>query len=184
MKTCFLIVVLGVALWGCKKDETLDHNIPERPEKVTYDLDGDAIDDITIEYINFTWDGINSSGMGLSGTVYPLNGASVLSKSNEPTLFIKINDTIKMNMNPPFHWETNRHKDLVTISDLWKDSEHWPAWHIHSPEIMKLYFLGIKINTNDTPKIGWIQLQIDESTGAIKLTAKKFTTTEYIIAGK
>ena len=190
MKTNYLwIILIAFILCSCEKndnsDENLSKNPPKIPEAVNYDLNDDSIDDIKIEYSWFTWDGINSSGDGISGSLEPLNESSVLLKQHDYTLFSKLNDTIKINTNDPYYWAKYLTPDLVSISTSSINDYLWPnEWEIKSNMTLDSYYLGIKINNNNSNLIGWIKIRIDKSTGDIQILDKKFTSEELIVIGK
>jgi hypothetical protein len=190
MKTNNLwIILIAVILCSCEKNDTADgklsKNPPDMPKSVNYDLNDDSIDDIKIEYSLYTWDGINSSGDAIYGSLKPLNGCSVLLKQNDYTLFNKPNDIININANEPYYWEKNSNPDLVSILNSSENDYLWPnEWRIESDMTLDSYYLGVKINTNNNIHIGWIKLKINKSTGAINILDKKFTTEEFIVIGK
>lgn len=186
MKSNFLwIILIALAFCSCEKDdnsnENLSKNPPQIPEAINYDLNDDSVDDIRIEYSWFTWDGINSSGDGISGEVKPLNDCSILFKHKEYSLFIEFNDTIKANINEPYYWEKYLSRDLVSISNSSDNEYLWPnEWIIQSGLSLDFYYLGLEINN----LIGWIKVEVDKSTGTIQVVDKKFTTAEFILVGK
>lgn len=190
MKINFLLIPIFVfALFSCEKDDQSNDNLskktPEPPKAVKYDLNDDSVDDINIDYSWFTWDGINSSGGGISGLIEPLNESSVLLKRNEYTLFSESNDTIRINTNEPYYWEKYLDPDLVSISNSSVNDYLWPnEWKIKSNKTMDFYYVGIKIEIDNSNMIGWIKIKIDKSTGNIMILDKKFTTEEYIVIGK
>jgi hypothetical protein len=179
-----LILIFVFILLGCTKDDHPDKNPPKTPSTKYYDLNGDSVNDIKIAYTWFTWDGVNSSGNMISGMIVPLNGNSILLKRDELTLFNKVNDTIRTDINEPYYWEMHTHPELVRIMNSSDDGHSWPQkWGIRSSITMSSYYLGIKINA-PSQQIGWIQLNIDQSTGDIALLNKKFTANEFTIIGK
>jgi len=176
-------------LCSCKKDDNSDGNLsknpPKTPEPVNYDLNDDSVDDIKIEYSWFTWDGINCSGEGISGSLEPLSGSSVLSKRNDYTLFNKLNDTIKINTNEPYYWEKYSNSVLITIMNSTENDYLWQnEWSVRSGMTLDTYYLGIKLNVNDNNLVGWIRIKINKLTGGIQVLEKKFTTEEFIVVGK
>ncbi len=192
MRTNYLWILLTTfIIYSCEKDdnsnENLSKNPPETPEAVSYDLDDDSVNDIKIEYRQFTWDGINSSGDGISGLIEPLNESSILQKQNEYTLFNKLNDTIRINTTEPYYWEKYLDPDLVSISNSSVNDYLWPIeWKIQSNLNLDLdsYYLGIMINNSNSNLIGWIKITINKSTGDIQILDKKFTAEEFIVIGK
>jgi hypothetical protein len=185
MKTYYLIIIsfLVVAL-GCEKDKDLSKTPPETPQLVKYDLNDDSADDFTIEYRWFTWDGINSSGDGISGTIEPLNQNSILFKRKGVTLFNQLNDTIKMEVTEPLYWETFQ-ADLISISNSSENNYLWPnEWKIQSNTTQSSYYLGVKLKENESFLIGWVKFRIEKSTGEIQIIDKKLTSDSYIVIDK
>ncbi len=188
MKTNYLLLLfVPFILFGCEDEESNDvfsKNPPETPEAVNYDLNDDSANDIKVDYRWFTWDGIKSSGDGIYGLIEPLNESSILLKRNVYTLFNELNDTIRLSPNEPYYWEKYL-LPVVSILNSSVDNYLWPkAWKIQSNKTVDSYYLGIKMNKNNTPLVGWIQLKIDTSTGAIQILDKRFTTEDYIVIEK
>ena len=186
MKTYyFMIIFVAFCLFSCEKEDKsnddlsinppdLSKNPPETPDAMNFDLNDDSVDDIKIEYRWIAWDGINSSGYIISGTIEPLNKSSILLKRDKNPLFNELNDTIRFNTNEPYYWEKYLHQSIVSISNSSVNDYLWPnEWRIHSNMTMDSYYLGIRIN-NNSQLVGWIQIQIDKSTGAIQILNKKF----------
>ncbi|MFB6344073.1 hypothetical protein ACE1ET_20310 [Saccharicrinis sp. FJH62] len=190
MKTKYIwIIFTTFIICSCEKDdnsnENLSKNPPETPEAVSYDLNDDSVNDIKIEYRWFTWDGINSSGDGISGLIEPLNESSILLKQNEYTLFNKLNDTIRINTTEPYYWEKYLAPAFVSISNSSVNDYLWPSeWKIQSNLNLDSYYLGIVINNSNNNLIGWIKITINKSTGDVQILDKKFTTEEFIVIEK
>jgi hypothetical protein len=184
MKKYLFIFTVALVLSGCQKDNSLSKDAPELPQTSVYDLNGDSVEDIKIEYLRMTWDGVNASGDLISGMLVPLNGSSILLKKDEPALFSKSNDTIKTESEEPLYWEKNLHPHLVTVSNSSENGFLWPnKWSIYSNLVLKTYFFGIKTSNNDK-LLGWVEVKIDVTTGAVRIINKKFTSDSYIIVGK
>lgn len=60
-----LILFAFLSVFGCSKNDdsaSQDSELPEIPEPVTHDLNGDAVDDFAIVYSKGIWDGAGASG--------------------------------------------------------------------------------------------------------------------------
>ncbi|MCG6189485.1 hypothetical protein [Maribellus maritimus] len=188
MKISFSTAILFVfVLLSCEKGDDLTNGLSKTPPEiqgaVNYDLNDDSIDDIKVKYQWYTWDGINSSGNGISGSVEPLNASSILLKRSTEPLFCKLNDTIRFSTNEPFYWEKYLEPDIVSITNSFVNDYFWPSeWRVHS-DITEPYYFGIKID-NSSQLVGWVQIEIDKSTGGIQVVNKNFSTEEFIVAGK
>lgn len=187
MKTYFLLLFfLLLTVLACKKDninktnEELSKNPPEMPAVASYDLNNDSIDDVKIEYKLFTWDGSNASGDGIDGTITTLNDNEVLLKRNEYTLFSQLNDILRINPIEPNYWTAHASPHLVSISS--SIGYLWPkTWAISSNKAQDSYYIGIKILKENIPSLGWLKLEIDSSTGSVKIVDKQFTPEHFII---
>lgn len=186
MKTSYLCIVsIAFILCSCEKDENLSNNPLNMPKAVKYDLNDDSIDDIIIEYSLYEWDGTNSSGSGIAGSLQTLNGNSVLLKQNDYTLFNRLNDTIKINTKEPYYWAKDSNPFLVSISNSSDNDYLWPSeWKIQSNLNLDSYYLGIMITNDNNNQIGWIKMEINKSSGKIQISDKNFSSEEFIVIGK
>ena len=185
MKAYYVITISSVLLlYSCKKDDNLSKTPPQIPQAVEYDFNDDAIHDFMIEYRWFTWDGINSSGDGISGIISPLHQNLILRKRNEPAFFNQLHDTIQKDVEEPLYWE-NFQADLVSISNSSANNYLWPnAWGVHTTDSQDQYYLGITIKENENFLIGWLKFNIDKSTGTIQITDKKLSSGNIVIIDK
>lgn len=183
MKTNYLLILSIIFIqFSCDND---DFDLPKTPKAVNYDLNRDSHDDIRIEYQLFTWDGINSSGDGISGYIKPLNGTSIWVKQTEYSLFNKLNDTIALNPKKPYYWEDFLDALIVSASYSSVNKHAWTSeWRIHTKTAMDFYYLGIRINKNKKNLIGWIKIKVNQSTGQIQIVDKEFTEKDFIVIGK
>jgi hypothetical protein len=183
MKTMYLYAFCLLAIVsGCESNE--NEPIPdfESPEGAQYDFDEDGINDFSIDYNTFVWDGVNSSGWGVAGLLKPLNENSILHKRDvnyvTAALFSKKNDVITADISLPLEWETY-HARLADIYDPDKNVNQ--VWNIHSANAPDSYYLGIKIKKENGFLIGWVKLEIDKATGQISIVDKKLTTDNSIL---
>lgn len=184
MKTIKLLLSIIIFMaYSCEKDDKSNNQlskIPRAPASVNVDLNGDSLDDIKMEYRMFLWDGVNSSGEGVEGSIEPLNGNSVLQKQNDYSLFNTLGDTIRKNTTEPYYWQMNTSIRVVSISTR-EDFSLPDEWEIKSAMNLNYYYLGIRINTNGVDEIGWIKIKINKTNGDIHIVDKKFTTSERIV---
>ncbi len=149
------------------------------PANITFDLNHDGIDDISIEYSSFTWDGRNTSGNGIDGKLAPLNGSSILAINNEATLFLEKNDIVPREVELPLDW-TNSERDLVSVQTSYENGQKWPdEWDVNRKNSMCDY-LGVLIQ-KDKPFVGWVKIKINISSGEVLIIDKEFTSGEYIV---
>jgi hypothetical protein len=179
-----LSALLLLIATGCSKDQADNgNNPPGTPDPKYYDFDNDGIDDFIIEYIRFTWDGVGASGDGLAGRIVPLNGNLILTNHNEFTLFNEKNDILRIEVEPPLDW-ISFGQDLVMMQNSSENGFLWPdEWAILSREPEISYYLGLIIQ-REIPRIGWIKLMIQTSSGNIRITDKEFTKSDHILISR
>ena len=194
MRLVYKVLIFGLILFlhnSCRKSTSeINGNIPKQtktqptiPQTVDFDFNDDQIYDFEIEYSNFTWDGINCSGDGISGNFKPLNQNTILLRTNERTLFLQYNDTIKNTAENPSYWDNFR-ACVVSISTL-PDGNLWPIeWSVQSNQNQQVYYLGIKVVVKSGYSIGWLKLQVDKTSGIVEIKDKKITNASFIIVGK
>lgn len=157
---------------------------PETPQPVSYDLDGDSMDDFQVDYSFYTWNGLSGSGDALFGSVKPLNGNMILFKEGVPALFVQANDSIRLTMEEDSLDWGGFPADVVSILTL-KEAYYWPnEWIISSDQVQDFYFLAIKIKNEEDYSAGWIKLQINESDGKIRFAGWKITDSSFIVVGE
>lgn len=179
----FLILLLN----NCEKDKSedigLSKTLPQSPQMTYYDLNDDLVNDFKLEYQIYTWDGINSSGDGISADFQALNQSLILRKADHFSLFLAPGDTIKNVIEPPFYWDEYM-ASLVSISTL-TDAYVWASeWKIHCDQDQDFYYLGIKLRKDNSYSLGWMKLQIDTSNGVVVFVEEKFSNDDYILVGK
>ena len=185
MKT-YLPLLCLLVFASCENDgdeKGMTKTEPQPPPSVNYDLNNDAINDFTISYSMFVWDGIYSSGFGYSGTIKPLNENLLLGKRdaqlNMLTLLSRFNNTISREVSTPFEWNSYQ-TTLVSITGSANNT--WPGeWTIQSDTALDFYYLGVKMKENDHFLTGWIKLEINKATGEIKIVNKKLTPNDSIV---
>lgn len=187
MKTfnLFLSLFLFVfTFFSCSKDKSENKDLPKVPTVYSVDLNNDLINDFTINYGIYTWDGLNIFGDGITGDVKPLENSFLLIRKEDSNPFVNENDTVFFEAKTPFQWTANSTK-LISISTT--ENYTWPGkWSVTGKNTSAFYYLGIKISdgNNANTVIGWLKLSISDVTGEIKILDKKLTSKEYIIVGK
>jgi len=189
MKPCNRIVALLFLVstfYNCNKDnpenESLSKSPPSFPQSQEFDLNSDQNIDFKVTYGYFTWDGINTSGDGISGQLIPVNQNMILSNSSSLPLFLQYNDTIKADVLTPLYWR-NYQTEIVTISTT--ADYFWPKyWSARSPQKRDSYYLGVKVINNNAKLIGWLKFQVDTTNGSFSISDKSFTDKNFIVAGK
>src|SRR6188472_3183986 len=105
-KNTLFCMALLVVTFSCEEanEEVISNeaflleNLPQAPPTQRFDLNNDGVDDFQLLYRLFIWDGINSTGYGLSGNYHPLGDNLMLQKRSDDflviPLFNKFNDTV------------------------------------------------------------------------------------------
>ena len=189
MKTCNWIVALLFVVstfYNCTKvipeNESLSKDPPTFPQPREYDFNNDQTIDFKVAYSQYTWDGFNTSGDGISGQFIPVNQNMILAKSNALPLFLQYNDTIKAEVINPLNWK-NYQTEIVAISTT-VDYNWQKYWSARSAQKSDSYYLGVKIINNNEKLIGWLKFQVDTINGSFSITDKSFTDKNFIVAGK
>lgn len=170
---------------GIQKVEGSEQNNPEMPDAVNYDLNADLIDDFQIDYVLGSWDGVDASGLLISGSLEALNESTVLVRSGEnlpaQILFNRPEDTIWSVPREPFKW--NDDSNPITITEIRQGADGiWPdEWSINSEFNTNPYYLGIQVKENEDFLVGWIKLEINKTNGKIKFEQYRLTADEYIV---
>jgi len=61
----------------------------------------------------------------------------------------------------------------------------WPnEWTIRNNSASESYYLGIRLKENNSFLVGWLKLDIDKTTGEIKIIDKNLTSNNYILIDK
>lgn len=179
--SAILIVTLSlVLLYSCEKDRVIE---PIRHETQEVDLNHDLINDIKFYYSGYTWDGIgpNGTGMGITGSLIPLNNTKILKKQDTESLFSNVNDTIKFQMSQPYSWNLTGLYLVSIETDL---NQYVNPWTINSSEIKDFYYLAFKISANEKETFGWMKIKIDQYNGMIEIKETKTSDQGYLIIGK
>jgi hypothetical protein len=175
-----LITLAFLSLYSCEKNRVIE---PVTHESQEVDLNQDLISDIKFYYVGYTWDGIgpNGTGMGVSGSLIPLNNTKILKKQDTVTLFSKVNDTIKLQMAPPYSWDLTGVNMVSIKTDL---NQYVNPWTINSSEIKDFYYIAFKILVNDKETFGWMKVKIDIYNGLIEVKETKTSDQGFLIIGK
>ncbi|MGD2033692.1 MAG: hypothetical protein PVF73_01450 [Bacteroidales bacterium] len=178
-----LICLLFIA-FSCKEKDDVNNSPPDKPTNIFYDLNDDSGYDFEIRYLLVTTDGLNCSSGGFTGEIVPLNQNAILLKQNEYSMFNQLNDTIRNTVSEPLFWEYTQ-RPLVSIIQSCTYDHEWPAeWSISSESEAGPYYLAVKMNDIEGQKLGWIQLDIDASSGMINIIDYNFTQEDYIVIDK
>lgn len=175
-----LSILFFASLYSCEKDRVIE---PIRHESQEVDLNQDLISDIKFSYFGYTWDGIgpNGTGMGITGSLIPLNNTKILKKQDTVTLFSKVNDTIKLQMTQPYSWDLTG-VNMVSIKTYL--NQYVNPWTINSSEIKDFYFIAFEISVLDKETFGWMKVKIDKYNGLIEVKETKTSDQGFLIIGK
>jgi len=177
----FILFFLFLA-FSCSKSDDGNQELPEIPQSKTYDLNGDTIDDFTIEYALGVWDGFRASGLVYSANFVPERENKILSEYEENVsttfLFSQRGDTIRRIADSPQEWD-----DRGRLHRLWQSGDGvWSKeWSIANDEISNPYYAGVQIKEGDTLLVGWLKLEIDTKTGEIAIADYELTSKKFIV---
>lgn len=170
----FFILILSISyLTSCNKN---NKNTPTQPNNYNVDIDNDSNPDYEIRYWSVETHDIPPSSQGITGAIKPLNNNQLLKNQNS-ALFLKKGDTIKMTDNSNSEW-TGYSKSVIGISgsgDIWDEQ-----WSINSDSNFE-YYMGVKIDTNNQSKIGWLKLQLNTTNGNISVDKVQLSNNDFII---
>jgi hypothetical protein len=186
MKYCFsFIFIIAVFLVGCQDEEGLPEYSPRTatikdvPPSVDYDMNGDGINDFAVQYGKLIWDGVNSSGTGLTGRIRALGESAIFGRSGETELFLLPGDTVRRLALFPEMWD-NFSPEIVSITDapynVWEDE-----WTIRGKSEQGFSYVGIKLRDNGFFSVGWLKIQADKETGDIRVIEWEFRAESEIV---
>lgn len=151
---------------SCQKDK---NELPDIPENQKIDMNNDGTNDFQI-YCTYGMIHSTTSTEGIICTFQNLGNNETLSKTGEPFLFLNNTAEITTDVIKPLNWNS-RDAHLATFENHFGE---WPdKWDLESDEIKEKYLLGIKLNNNTTSEIGWIEFEIDDKSGRVKILEKK-----------
>lgn len=160
----FLVTIVLAAVSSCT-DEYTDA-MPARPENVYIDLDEDGTADYVITYgvalIEST-----AGDAAILGQITPTDNNAVLINEDTGRPFITSLEQIGNPPVAPLSWEAWR----TTIVSIVNNVEgRWPlTWTPNTATDLSTYRIGLKMEPDSTVLYGWIEVDIDTSTGAISI---------------
>jgi len=181
----FFIFCIPLLILSCSKNDDDQQNSeqPDIPESITYDLNGDTVDDFTIVYSEGIWDGAGASGGVYTANFHPKEENRILSEYEENVstsfLFSTIGDSIQRMPKPLQEWY-----HIGWFHTLWQDGNGvWSKeWLIdYTMSISNPYYVGVQIKEGDEFLIGWLKLEIDKTTGKIDIVDHKLTSEDFIV---
>jgi len=164
----FLSVLLVV--FSCSRNELTD-DTPITPNEVEIDVNDNGNTDYYIKFRFVDIESANSS-FGITGSIDPSDNNQVLTKLDHKNLFLRDLDLIKEVVEDPLKWSTKGFsKEILSISN--NTEGQWPNnWEINADSNRSSYFIGVKIENDNVIELGWIELEIDRSTGKVILIDK------------
>jgi hypothetical protein len=175
-----LCLLTGYTFYSCTKET---YYIPSRHETKEFDLNNDLINDVRIQYIAMTWDGVGPDGTGdlIEGEILPINNTRLLSKEVSGSLFPPLKDTLHFQMKSPYSWDVSSH-NLVEIRTY---INKWPkVWTVNFAEASEYFYIAFVKTTDTRNQLGWIRIKIDTSTGLIEIIDTKISDQDFLIIGK
>ena len=167
------------------------------PEDKSIDINNDGQYDFEIRYPlyhypdDYDFHDYPASGKRISGQLTPLNdNQSFRQYKNGITCpFLEEGDTIKRNNNSKSTW-SDRPSRLIYISGrlIWYKEvgamnykyEWQDNWTVRADKTSD-FFLGFKLKTSDSPKIGWMLLDANKENGEISIIESKITDSDKLI---
>lgn len=159
------LLLLAILIFtSCIKND--NKQIPNIPENIIIDMNNDGIDDFEINYFYaYVYSPTSTKAIYCKFKIIGEN--EVLSKDAERYLFLNNLEVINENMDNPFQWN-GIDGYIATYKNNVKNE--WPSkWEVASDKISDRYFIGIKLNNTSSIKIGWIELEINNKSGVVKI---------------
>lgn len=185
MKNLILLMIsLMLTTSSCEKSkDAVDTDLyskPEIPLTDSLDVNSDQIFDFAIVYSEIATHNEPSSAGRITGSINPLNQNRLLYRNNVGSLFLDVNDTIRILSNSNSDW-SGYGADLISIG---RKYQNWDGtWTVRS-EKNAFYFLAYKLVLNDSEKIGWISLNFDTTTGKMSITDGDYSENDELIIHK
>jgi len=185
MKNIIFAILSFMFLIACKKNNGTDlPYTPSIPQNYSIDIDNDSLFDFEIVYLGL-YAGVGGShdiSEFTFGAIKPIDNNQFLIGHESNCLFLFENDTIKKYDNNTAKW--NEPYDYGSLIDISKRNGIWDKeWHIIS-DLPFDHFVGIKLERNDTEKIGWVLLDMNTHTGEITIVKSEITSDNELIINK
>jgi len=160
MRKTIALLMIGLIFFSCESD-----NIPNSKKLITdsIDIDSDKKYDFILEYLEIGTDDIPSSAGQKTGEIIPIDENKILYDENNGYLFLEVGDIIKKTASTNQQWS----KYGAGVIYKKRDGQEWDEdWTILSNSISN-YYLGIKLKSGSSEKIGWIKLEFDTVNGKV-----------------
>jgi hypothetical protein len=145
--------------------------LPERHDDISIDMDDDGTEDFELIYLEALVNGIDTDYAFL-GRIKTIGENEILLREEDEPLFLRNLNLVNETVTAPLSW--NNLNSGVTIVSIHNNADHqWPTtWLIGSETLEDSYFLGLKWETNNVTSLGWVEIEIDERSGEMKLVDK------------
>ena len=166
----FLVGLLVVGFTSCSETET----VVTVHESTDIDLDGNGTIDYRIRYSEVAIEplSITDGTYGVSGRLHPIGQNEILQKLQEQDLFLRDLDEIKKEVIEPLRWRSTFSSNIVSIATL-NTAGDWPSqWEVESDSKHSTYFFGLKLVGQNQSRVGWLEVEIDESNGVVAVVDK------------
>ena len=173
MKEYLIIALSTLILTSCSTNES-DNDIPSIHDSISLDIDEDGITDYNINYSGIDIDPFTPTGgvYGISGSIQPNGANELLRHSEEGLLFLRNLEEIKDIVSDPLEWNDRFSNTIVTIATKNVEGE-WPSnWKILSARKHSTYFVGLKLVTDSKNQLGWVEIEINRSSGSATIVDK------------
>jgi len=108
----------------------------------------------------------------LGRTLHPIGQNEILQKLQEQDLFLRDLDEIKKEVIEPLRWRSTFSSNIVSIATL-NTAGDWPSqWEVESDSKHSTYFFGLKLVGQNQSRVGWLEVEIDESNGVVAVVDK------------
>jgi len=183
MKKTVALLIIGLTLFSCEKDEITDSckkdEITDSRKIISesIDLNSDNKPDFKIIFFELATTDIPSSAGETFRKITPIDGNSILYGGNDGYLFLQEGDVIKKEASGNYKWFSY---GANLISKKRKGQIYDEFWTVLSGSNAN-YYLGIKIKEGENEKIGWVKLDFDILTGEIYLLNSKISSSDELI---
>jgi hypothetical protein len=169
----YLIALLGSLLLfftGCSKNES-STDLPSIPDSFEIDIDEDGIADYKLQFDQPTIDGPDNPA-GLVGRILRYGENEILQNSEERNLFLRNLENIQINVVQPLKWESTFSSTTI-LSITTNAMGEWPSqWDVNSDMEQSSYFLGLKMISDNSVQLAWLEFVINKNDGNVSIINK------------
>lgn len=160
MKKFTLLIIIGLFFLSCDSED-----ISNSKKLITesIDINADSKPDFKLEYYELSTTDIPSSSGAKIGKIIPIDENLILYNENNGYLFLEKGDIITKNGTDNKNW----YRFEADVISKKRTYEVWDKiWTVES-NLTENYYLGIKLKSGSSEKIGWIKLEFDTANGKV-----------------